>query len=136
MKILGIDEVKAKVISLGDRINVPENLLPTFGYNEDLARPEIRVSNKSYEYVIIERGKIISQSSYSNLDDLLYVAFRDITFSMALEFEKNNRIKGQDFRRVLFTKHEELLRDIDLKFYDRLVDYHYRILKENPFDDK
>jgi hypothetical protein len=90
------------VKELSNRINAPGSLLPTFGFSRDMGHPHIEVDHKGYHYVVVERGTELERKSSDNLTDLLYWIFKDITFSMSVKFELQNRIEDQDFRVLLF----------------------------------
>lgn len=53
---------------------------------------------------------------FDNLDKLYYEIFKDITFSMAMQYELVHRQKGKDFRRILFAKAEELIGIMQLTY--------------------
>jgi hypothetical protein len=116
MEYLSLKEIRNLVISAANKINAPKYYLPTFGVNEDFARPEIRVEKNGYHYVILEKGQEIKHQVTKNLDELLYWTFKDITFEMACDYEVKNRIEGQDFRRLLFDKQLELINLINEEF--------------------
>jgi hypothetical protein len=108
-----LSAVEAIVEALGKQIDAPTYLLPTFGHNEDGARPEVRVDKAGYHFVVIERGKELQNKAFDVLDDLLKEVFEFITFSMAVEYEVRHRSVNQDFRIILFAKQVELLTKLD-----------------------
>ena len=136
MSLLSLNTIKEEVLKLAQEINAPSVLLPTFGVNKDFAQPEIRVDVKGYHYVIIERGTELKHQIVRDIDELFYLAFKDITFSMACDYELNNRIEGQDFRRILFSKQLELLNKINDRYYAFRRKEIDDILVKNPFNDK
>jgi hypothetical protein len=104
-----LSAVAAIVEALARQIDAPTYLLPTFEHNEDGARPEVRVDEAGYHFVIIERGKELQNKAFDLLEDLLKEVFESITFSMAVEYEVRHRLVNQDFRIILFAKQVELL---------------------------
>jgi len=136
MSLLSLNTIKEEVLKLAQEINAPSVLLPTFGVNKDFAQPEIRVDVKGYHYVIIERGTELKHQIVRDIDRLFYLTFKDITFSMACDYELNNRIEGQDFRRILFSKQLELLNKINDRYYAFRRKEIDDILVKNPFNDK
>lgn len=136
MSLLSLIQIKEEVLSLAKKINAPSDFLPSFGINKDFAQPEIRVDDKGYHYVIVERGTELKHQIVRDKDKLLYFTFRDITFSMACEYELNNRIEGQDFRRILFLKQLELLERINSGYFALRIKEIDDILLKNPFNDK
>lgn len=122
----------AIISALSNLIKAPAHLLPTFGWNEDGARPEIQVDTDGYHFIIIERGQEIQHTISSQLEQLLYEVFEGITFSMACEYELNNRAESQDHRIIMFAEQIRLLRQIDETFATRQqikVDFYLRKLK-------
>lgn len=132
MEYLSLEEVRNLVIDKANKINAPQYNLPTFGVNEDFARPEIRIKKNGYHYVILEKGQEIKHQVTKNLDELLYWTFKDITFEMACDYEVRNRIEGQDFRRLLFNKQLELINLISEEFSRLLKTEIEVILKRAP----
>src|SRR4051794_20273693 len=104
-------ELKKKIERNAMKIEAHNYLLPTIGYSEGSARPAIFIEGRQYYYVIEERGTEISRNSTNDLKELLYWAFKDITFSLACRIELENRVPNQDFRRLLF---EENLKIIEI----------------------
>jgi hypothetical protein len=135
MDYLSLEEVRELVVKAAKKINTPLYHLPTFGVNEDYAKPEIRVEKSGYHYVILEKGQEIKHQVTKNLDELLYSTFKDITFEMACDYEVRNRIEGQDFRRLLFNKQLELINLISEEFSLLLKTEIEGILKKYPFKD-
>ncbi|HVW96308.1 MAG TPA: Imm63 family immunity protein [Mucilaginibacter sp.] len=131
-----LSEVKQLVNQLALKIQAPQFLLPTYGESLDNAHPYIEIDRSGLLfYLANERGQEVLRYIAKDIDDLLYNIFKDITFSMATKYELSNRVKGQDFRKILFAEQERLLsilssdwqlrRHIDIK----------NILLNHPFDD-
>ena len=114
-----LSALEAVVSALGKLIDAPLYMLPTFGRNEDAARPEIRVDEKGYHFVIIERGQQLEHLVFDKLEEILFQILEGITFSMACNYEVRNRVENQDFRIVLFTKQLQLLKHLDGAFAER-----------------
>ena len=136
MTIFSLDDIKKKVDKLALKINVPVDSLPTYGYSRDFAYPHIEVDSIGLlHYVITERGQELDRKTTTNIDDLLYWIFADVTFTMANKFELKYRIEGQDNRRILFEKQEALLGILDDTWRQKEHEDHKQILKSYPFDD-
>lgn len=116
MQVLTLRAVEAIVCSLGVLIQAPPGLLPTFGYNEDVARHEVRVDAAGYHLIVVERGQELQHYTTSDLRELLLWIFKGVTFTMAGQYELENRIERQDFRILLFAKQVELLKQLDPLF--------------------
>jgi len=117
--MLTLGAVEAVVQALGRQLKVPPGLLPTFGRNEDFARPEVRVSQAGYHWVIVERGREEVNQVFEQLDELLFTVFSSATFSMASGYELAHRIANQDARILLFAKQVELLAQLDASWAAR-----------------
>jgi hypothetical protein len=135
-----VDELAAK-------IEAPASLLPTYGHSLDGAHPHIEVTHGEtahddaddacmWHYVTVERGQELERKTTSDLDELLYLIFASVTFSMAVKYEGKHRVSGQDFRRIMFQKQEELLGRLNENWQRREEEEHRLILAKYPFDDK
>ncbi|WP_219837609.1 Imm63 family immunity protein [Paenibacillus sp. R14(2021)] len=136
MQHLTLELIKNEVNELAKKIQAPSSLLPTFGGTEDGARPHIEVGNRGFHYVVVERGNEIERKTTSNKDQLIYWIFNSVTFSMACEYELRNRIPNQDFRRLLFKRQIELMRDVKPDFAKELEMEKQRILINHPYRDE
>lgn len=136
MARLSIDDIKKKVDELATKINAPTDLLPTYGYSKDFAYPHIEVDNVGLlHYVIVERGQELERKITDKPDDLLYWIFASVTFSMACDYELNNRIEDKDCRRIIFEKQEELLGILSDTWRQKEHTEHQVILRNYRFDD-
>ena len=120
--------VEAIVEALGQLLDAPARLLPTFGHNEDYARPEVRVDAAGYHFVVIERGQELQHQVVQQVEELLFMVFEAVTFSMACNYELTHRVGGQDSRILLFAKQEELLARLDSGFAARQRTRHQQLL--------
>jgi hypothetical protein len=118
-----LEEIKTMVERLGNKISAPQSYMPTFGSSNDNAHP----------HVIMERGQEIRRDFAVDMDDLLFRIFSDITHAMASTFELQNRIAGQDFRRQLFSKQQELMGILNNEWQTRKKKDHDYILMYAPF---
>lgn len=129
-------DVKKQVDTLGERIHAPQTLWPTYGYSVDGALPHIELdSSGNFHFVVVERGRELERRTTAILDELLFWIFDTITFSMACTFELQNRNRAQDFRRILFSKQEELLGCISVDWQEKKRNDHSLILAKHPFAD-
>ncbi|GGF00885.1 hypothetical protein GCM10011611_03090 [Aliidongia dinghuensis] len=132
---LPLDQIQACVERIARKIGVPPDELPTYGHSEDGARPHIE-SDRSYHFVVVERGREQERRTTQDLDQLLYWIFRDATFTIASRFELKNRVSGADFRRLLFRRQRELLAELDRLWAKRLDGELADILREHPYSDE
>ncbi|MFD1466697.1 Imm63 family immunity protein [Hymenobacter caeli] len=120
--------VETVVRALGQLLGAPAALLPTFGRNEDYARPEVRADAAGYHFVVVERGQEVAHEVFQHLEELLFVIFSAVTFSMASQYELRHRVAGQDTRILLFARQLELLARLDVSFADRLRPRYHQLL--------
>ncbi len=133
--MLTLSEIEAKVNQLAQKIEAPKNILPTYGYSEQTARPHIEISSVVYYYVVAERGQEIDRYTAFDLDELLYKIFADVTFELSSKYEMSHRIANQDSRRIMFQHQVELLSRLSPEWAERESQEHEQILKKHSFDD-
>ena len=132
---LTLSEIKQMVDQLAEKIGAPQSSLPTYGYSTQTGRPHIEVDSKDYHFVVAERGQENRRLTTPDIDDLLYDIFQSVTFGLACSYELDHRIRGQDFRRMMFERQEELLWQLSPQWRDRRRTEHAQILRAYPFDD-
>jgi hypothetical protein len=133
--MLKLFEIEIKVNEMTQKIGTPQNILPTYGYSEQTARPHVVVSSRSYYYVVAQSGQEVSRYATRDIDQLLYRIFVDVTFGLAISYAEKNRIKNQDIRRVAFHRQVELLTLLSPQWGERMSQEQAQILKQAPFDD-
>jgi hypothetical protein len=132
---LTLSEVKELIDHLAEKIDAPQNNLPTYGYSEQSGRWEVIVDTEGYQLVAFERGKELERYITSDIDELLYKIFDGVTFWLACKYELAHRIEEQDSRRILFQHQVELMSTLSLHWGGQLRQELDEILKEHPFDD-
>lgn len=132
--MLTLPEIKADIERLAARIGAPARNLPTYGRTEDFARPHIEVDGRGYHFVVVERGQEIERRTTNDFDELLYNVFGSATFSIASDYELENRIENQDSRRILFSRQVELLAALSPAWGEREAQRHERILEHYSFE--
>ena len=98
--------------------------------------PFLRVVADGYIYANEERGHVYNERKTQDLDELLYWIMKDITRSMASEYELANRVPHADFRRLLFAKDLELLGSLKPEWRERKREYYDAVLAQYPFNDE
>ena len=99
----------------------------------------VELRNGLYFYLTFERGDERDRRMTLDPNELLYWLVSDLTWAMAREYELSNRVANEDCRRLLFSKHLELLAQVDGKWsqkkraeYDEiLIRYPYR---QSPYE--
>ncbi len=124
-----LEFIKKEIDQYAAKIDVPKDYLPTYEHSLDFAHPYIEIDkNDKYNYVIEERGSELSRKVFNTINDLLFQVFSDITFEMAVKYEVNNRIVGQDTRILLFKKQEELMGILNKNWEEKEKKIHTKIL--------
>ncbi|WP_439538071.1 Imm63 family immunity protein [Sphingomonas sp.] len=129
-----LDAISGRIKHLASTICAPGTYLPTFAQSRHDGTPHIEV-DRQYHWIVCERGYEIQRRSTSDLDELLFWVFSSVTFSMAMDFELDHRRDGEDCRRQIFQKQEELLSLLSEPWADREARDHQARLRENPFRD-
>ena len=124
-----------KMMEYAAKIEADEKHLPTICQDKIEGHPMITRIGESYQYTINERNKEYEKTIFDNVDELLHKIFEGITFSIATEYEVENRILNQDSRRLIFQKQNELLRMLNTDWERINRSKQSIILEENPFDD-
>jgi hypothetical protein len=129
-----LDVISGRIKRLASTIHAPAPYLPTFAQSRHDGSHHIEV-DRQYHWVVCERGYELQRRSTSNLDELLFWVFSSVTFSMAMDFELDHRRDGEDCRRQIFQRQEELLSMLSETWADREARDHKARLEENPFRD-
>ena len=133
---LTLTEIESRVKKQAVVIEAPAGSLPTFGRSEQSGRPHIEVDSNGYHYVIAERGQELERHTTPDIDELLYYTFRWITFELAVKYELDHRIQGQDIRRVLFAYQQDLLSQLSPAWGERRKHEQEQIVQKHPFNDR
>ncbi|MGB4812806.1 MAG: Imm63 family immunity protein [Methylophilaceae bacterium] len=88
-----------------------------------------------YSYVMTERGTELERRITESQDETLYWLTSDAVFIIACQFELNNRIAGQDTRRLMFAKNLALLALVSPAWAERKDQEHQEILAKYPYID-
>ena len=124
-----------RIQELASVIGAPDSILPAIEVPNDFAYPYVLMEGPVLHYVVRERGEVLQQRQTSDLDELLYWIFQDVTFNMAAEFEKRHRVPGQDFRRVLWNYQTQLLEKLQPEWRKKRQEQIDQILQDSPFSD-
>jgi hypothetical protein len=132
---ISLPEIKTSVDQLAERIGAPQDTLPTYGYSEHTARPHVEVDPRGYHFVIVERKQELERHTTSDLDELLYQIFANVTFSLSSKYERGQRTENRDPRKIMFQRQVELLTRLSPQWGERESQAHKQLLKQHPFDD-
>jgi hypothetical protein len=130
-----LSEIKSKINEFAKVIDASKDALPTFGFSEHSGRPHVEADSNGYHFVIAERGQEFHRHTSFDMNEILYDVFQTVTFELACKYELDHRVHGQDFRRIMFEKQEELLSKLSASWGERRRQEHDQILLANPFND-
>jgi hypothetical protein len=97
--------------------------------------PHVERAGDGFRYIVTERGQELERRTTGDPDELLYWLVSDLTWAMASDHELAHRAPNQDFRRLLFQKHLELLAEVNSGWSQRKQVEYERVLVAHPFCD-
>jgi len=130
-----IKEIQEMVTQLGEVIDAPSFLLFVSPEPVGDGTPHLEVVNDKFNYVVTERNVEFSRRATSSVDELLYWIMKGVVSKMAMEFELNNRVVGQDFRRLYFSKMIDLLGRLSPSWRGKVKEEIEEILERSPYVD-
>lgn len=95
----------------------------------------IYAENGKYYLAYTEKGRIREKKEADTEREVLWHLLDGILFNLAMEYAVNNRISGEDFRRVLFSKEIELYAKFGRDFEERKKAEIEAVLNEYPYHD-
>lgn len=101
----------------------------------DSGGPHIELHGNTFAYVITERGSEYERRETRDPDEVLYWLVSDTTREIAQRFELAHRVAGKDSRRLLFSKHIQLLENIRIDWANQKREEYERILLKYPYND-
>ena len=120
---------------LARRISAPANVLPTYGMSTGNGLSHIEIDGETYHHVNQDRGVENSRFTTTSLEELMYMVFRDVAFSMSLELARPKRKPNTDYRRTMFPEQIALLHQLNPEWARRCAADHAETLKLYPFVD-
>lgn len=93
------------------------------------------IHGTSYVYAYTERNEHVILCRTRDINEFYYAILRDIVKYKATRYEAENRIPGQDPRRIWMKKAEEWMEKIDPAFGKKMKDEFVEILEEYPLED-
>lgn len=100
-----------------------------------LGDPHVEIIGNQYDYVVTERGSEMERRSTEDADELMYWLVSDLIFRLASVYELQNRITGQDNRRILFQKEVELFSVVNPDWTTKRKLEINETLRTHPFKD-
>lgn len=136
--MFSLEEVKNIIFKMSNKISVSKDsaLLPMFSKTKDVfSEGESIYVDDKYHYIMMERGQVYKHYESEELEEILYPLFKNITFSLAQEYEFNHRRVNEDFRRLMWKKQLKLLRKINKNFAEERKKEIEEILTISPYND-
>jgi Immunity protein 63 len=88
-----------------------------------------------YTLTYFERKSIVSQNNFTDCSELIFQYFYDITSDSAQKFELENRVDGQDSRRLKNQKHIEFMTEVKADWKQKTEKKIRHILEKHPYSD-
>jgi len=88
-----------------------------------------------YCFRVLERGALYRDDVTQSLSEITYWAIKGDVAEASTIYEAKNRVKNQDFRRIMFNKRLQYFESIDLEFARRARVEIGIILNKAPFQD-
>lgn len=82
-----------------------------------------------------DRGAIEEKLVTTNINKFYFEVIWDIVVPMSISYAHRNKIKGRDWRRIIFECSLNLLKIIDEEYYIKGKERIDKILEEAPYDD-
>ncbi len=134
--MISIHTIKSRYYSIAKQLNAPAKYVGFAMTPRDFGYPHVEVHEPEYHYVITERGNDYERRRTTDPDELLYWLISDLTWQMASDWELDNRIEGEDPRRLRFQHDIDLLSKVNAEWAERKKAYYEETLKSHPYHDR
>lgn len=124
--------IQSKVKNLGHKLGRGDLTIGSTPRGD--GSPYVEVGD-AYYYIVEERGVELKRLKTADLDELLYWIIKNLTVSLAWDYEKRHRRHGEDSRRQAFAKDLELLASLSPKWAERRESEYAEILRAHPYHD-
>jgi hypothetical protein len=129
-------DILRKAGEVADKIGAPKSGLPVIRSGpDDKAYYYIEMNSEGINLVYKERSFETSRRITDDPEEVLYHLVEGLTAGVAYRFARENRVRGQDYRRIWFRKQEELMQELNPVWWERSKKEHEAIFKDNPFED-
>jgi hypothetical protein len=128
IKLMIVDEIITEINRLAATADLPL-------VNQNNETKIEKLDNGSFSLIDFERGNAVSTTSFSDYSELIFQYFYDVTSNVAHKFELENRIEGQDPRRLKNEKHIEFMSALKSEWHLKTVQKIQPVLDKNPYND-
>ncbi len=129
-----VKELQTELFRIGRLINANKYDL-IIGEVGDIIT-DVEIHGDEYHYIVVERGaeqeRVVTKSSF----ELMFQFIDTATFSLASRYAAQNKAPGQNFRRLMFQRYLELLREIGPMWEKRGQQKIDEALKKVPYEDE
>jgi len=101
----------------------------------DSGAPHVEKIEDAFHWIVTERGSEFQRKTTTSRHEIEYWLISGVVSALSIRYEVKNRIKGQDFRRLMFKKRIELMNLISTEWAIKLENEIKNILKEHPYKD-
>ena len=126
-------EIQAKVDQICEKIGLEKKRVWPAVQND--GAPYVLIHENKYWYIFEEREEVIFEKITKDFNELLYWIMDNYISSYSFEFELKNRTRGQDFRRIAFSKQIEIFGLISDEWKVKKENEIKKILEIAPFVD-
>jgi len=122
--------------AIAQKLAAPAKHVRFFTTPQHDGSPHIECIGGEFHYVVTERGSEYERRRTSDPEEVVFWLVSDLTWAMALEWEVQHRIEGEDCRRQMFRKDIDLMSTVSEVWSARKRQKYEQILSEHPFDDQ
>lgn len=126
-------EIQRKVDQICEKIGLEKKRVWPAVQND--GAPYVLIHENKYWYISEERGEVFFEKTTKDFEELLYWIMDNFISSYSFEFELKNRTRGQDSRRLTFSKQIELFGLISDQWKVKKENEIKKILETAPFRD-
>lgn len=130
-----LDRIQAEYNVLCQRLRPSDGGYSFLTEPEHNGAPHVEIDDGVFYYIVTERGLELEREIFTSKHDLLYRLVSDAAFWMSVAYEFENRIEGQDTRRVIFERWADLMLRVREDWAERTRELISDILARNPFMD-
>lgn len=120
MEVLSSAELRQILESNLVKISRDFDLLPEINNSNYNAEPFIEIWQNAYYYICLQRGEDVFRKRTTDLNELIFMVMKDLTFEMSWEWVKLQPNLNTDLRIPAFVKQVELMSAINLEYGNRL----------------
>ena len=132
------ETVKSRILSVFPNYDFELNKKINFRprTNNEPGTVYIYAQDGQYHYITIGDRGAVFHDEFTSEDDVLYALLAPFIFRKALDYEKEHREPGKDYRRIWFNKEIELYSKFGKEFEERKTAQINEILRKAPYHDE